>query len=380
MVDCKILFITPGCFDKGGISRYSRYQIQALRTIFGDENVRVFSLMGPDKMGFEVPLSVYWHGAAGEARLSSRVAMSLRLLREAIIWRPNIIHSAHVNFSPLVQMLGHISGAATLLSVYGVELWSGLSAVRKRAMAGHSHVIADCHATADYVEANGMHPMRPTVIWDCVDLERFTPGPPDLALADRYGLPDPALHPIVMTLGRLCVKARHKGYDRLIHSFARLLPEIPSARLVIAGTGNDQGHLQRLAQEEGISRQVIFTGAIEEDHLPYIYRYANVFSLVSDFGHERGEGLPLTPIEALACGAPVVVGDEDGSREAVDNERNGLIVSPRKPDDLTDALLRLLTEDPGLRRREARSVAEERFGYAAFETKHRQIYKKFLEA
>jgi phosphatidylinositol alpha-1,6-mannosyltransferase len=159
-----------------------------------------------------------------------------------------------------------------------------------------------------------------------------------------------------------------------------LLPEIPSARLVIAGTGNDQGHLQRLAQEEGISRQVIFTGAIEEDHLPYIYRYANVFSLVSDFGHERGEGLPLTPIEALACGAPVVVGDEDGSREAVDNERNGLIVSPRKPDDLTDALLRLLTEDPGLRRREARSVAEERFGYAAFETKHRQIYKKFLEA
>ena len=43
----KILYLTPGCFDKGGISRYNRYQIQALRMLAGAENVFVFSLLGP---------------------------------------------------------------------------------------------------------------------------------------------------------------------------------------------------------------------------------------------------------------------------------------------------------------------------------------------
>ena len=58
----KILYITPGCFDKGGISRYNRYQITACRELFGKENVKVFSLLGPSDDDFEDPFSVEWHG------------------------------------------------------------------------------------------------------------------------------------------------------------------------------------------------------------------------------------------------------------------------------------------------------------------------------
>ena len=79
----------------------------------------------------------------------------------------------------------------------------------------------------------------------------------------------------------------------------------------------------------------------------------------------------------MACGLPVVVGDEDGSREAVDADRNGIVVSPRDPAALIDAMVTLLSETGTERRRrtkEARRVAEERFGYPGFVEKHREFY------
>ncbi|HEY1942337.1 MAG TPA: hypothetical protein VGH40_09465, partial [Roseiarcus sp.] len=58
----RILYLTPGCYDKGGISRYCRYQIQALRENHGAERVTVLSLLGPDQNGFEEPFAVSWRG------------------------------------------------------------------------------------------------------------------------------------------------------------------------------------------------------------------------------------------------------------------------------------------------------------------------------
>ncbi|MER8548323.1 glycosyltransferase family 4 protein [Mesorhizobium sp. M1169] len=379
MRECKVLFVTPGCFDKGGISRYSRYQIRALRNILGEENVRVYSLTGPDGTGFEDPVGTYWNGSNGTATASDRFSMALRLTRDALLWRPQLIHSAHVNFSPLISQLGKVSGAKTLLNVYGLELWSGLSDKRLRAMREHDLIIADCHATADYVISHRMHSKEPKVIWDCVDLERFQPGPRDPILVERYGLPNPKFHRIVMSLGRLAKGAAHKGFDRLIESFAAVRAQVPEARLVIAGKGDDRPRLEQLAREIGIAELVSFIGPVDEAHLPGIYRYADVFSLVSDFGQGRGEGIPLSPLEAMACGVPIVVGDEDGSKEAIDGHRNGRVVSPRSPAQLVAAIVDLLKADEVHFKRETRAVAEERFDYQAFRAKHQTIYSSMLE-
>jgi phosphatidylinositol alpha-1,6-mannosyltransferase len=53
----KVFYMTPGCFDKGGISRYSRYQLTALREIYGENNVRAISMLGPQGDSFDV----FWH-------------------------------------------------------------------------------------------------------------------------------------------------------------------------------------------------------------------------------------------------------------------------------------------------------------------------------
>ena len=377
----KTLYLTPGCFDKGGISRYSRYQIQALRAIHGVEQVRVLSLMGPDPAGFEEPFETDWHGATSNPDFHSRVQFTLQALREMLVWQPDVIHGAHVNFTPLIYWLAKLTQAITVVNVYGLELWSGLSNARRKYLYRMDHVISDCHATADHLVSEGMHPHHPTVIWDCADLGRFHPSPSSSHLLERYGLPDPAHHRVLLTLGRLAVSARHKGYDRLLDVFFQVRERVPTAHLVFAGRGGDAERLEAKAMSLGLSQWVTFTGSIDEEDLPDLYRAAHVFALVSDKGPERGEGIPLTPIEAMACGLPVVVGDEDGSREAVDGGRNGIVVSPRDPAALIDALVTLLSETGTERQHrtgEARRVAEERFGYSAFVEKHHGFYSGIL--
>lgn len=379
----RILYLTPGCFDKGGISRYSRYQISALREVCGSENVRVLSLLGPDANAFEDSFGVDWHGTSrpGEVSLADRAALVARALGLAATWRPEVVLSAHVNFGPLLTTAGRLAGAGTVLNVYGLEVWSGLSQRRCTHLARTGHIIADCHFTAHYVVEKELHPDPPTVIWDCVDLERFDCGAVDRRILAKYGIPNPSQHFVVLSLGRLAKAAAHKGFDRLIEVVATLAPEAPALRLVIAGHGDDRLRLETLAAELGIHDRVFFTGSVDEADLPGVYRCAHVFSLVSDRGHGRGEGIPLTPLEAMACGAPIIVGNEDGSQEAVVMERNGFIVSARDPAEHRAALQRLLRDPSCLSRMraEARRVAESRFGYDAFVAKHKEFLVEAMQ-
>lgn len=374
----KILYLTPGCFDKGGISRYSRYQIEALREIFSPDSVRVLSLMGPGVDCFETPFDVAWHGPTRDATGYSRMMFSINAMRQMLLWRPDFIHCAHINLTPLVRLLNIMGGGEMILNVYGAEIWSGLTPSRSAGMARMTHVIADCHATADHVRDESLHCDPPTVIWDCADLVRFQPGAVEKDTLRRYNLPRQADKRILLTLGRLNVNARFKGYDRLLDVFTQVRVRVPTAHLVIAGRGDDAERLKDKANSLGLNESVTFTGPIDEEDLSDLYRAAHVFALVSDKGPDRGEGIPLTPIEAMACGLPVVVGDEDGSREAVDGNRNGIVVSPRDPSALIDALVTLLSETGTERQRrtkEARRVAEERFGYPGFVEKHREFYQ-----
>jgi phosphatidyl-myo-inositol dimannoside synthase len=376
----RVIYLTPGCFDKGGISRYSRYQIKGLREIYGPSNVRVLSLLGPGRDSFEDPFDVEWHGTqVGRASISNKILFAARALWLAKSWRPAVVHAAHVNFGPLLSLAGRVAGAATFLNVYGLEIWSGLNARRKTHLTRASAVIADSHFTARYIIEERLRQTIPTVIWDCVDLERFTPGQPDPKVLAKYGLPDPSRFFTVLTLGRLAKAAAHKGFDRLIEVVASLAPEIPQLRLVIAGQGDARPQLEALADSRSVRDRIVFTGPVNEKDLPCIYRAADVFSLVSDRGVGRGEGIPLTPLEAMACGVPVIVGNEDGSREAVADGRNGFVISPRNLDDHRSLLKRLIHDKVLLDEaaREARRIAEENFSYDGFVAKHRAFYNSF---
>ncbi len=104
--------------------------------------------------------------------------------------------------------------------------------------------------------------------------------------------------------------------------------------------------------------------------MPDIYRSADAFYLVSEAGPRQGEGIPVTPIEAMACGVPVIAGNQDGSRELLDGT-GGVCGNPSDRGYQTDYLERLAGSETFHRaeRAAARQRAVSAFGYDAFARK-----------
>jgi phosphatidylinositol alpha-1,6-mannosyltransferase len=188
----------------------------------------------------------------------------------------------------------------------------------------------------------------------------------------NYNLPNPKERPWILTLGRLSFAAAHKGYERLIEVFAEVAEKEEKSILVFAGKGDMVNHLKELASKFKVSNRVYFSGMVHEDDLPKFYWSAHVFSLVSDRGVGRGEGIPLTPLEAMACGTPIIVGNQDGSQEAVVDNQNGFCISTFDLEQHQQAILSLLTKENLHQQMAAASIkiAREHFSYEGFKNKH----------
>lgn len=376
MTQARVLYLSPGCFDKGGISRYTRYQVRALREILGSGSVVLGSILGRHSNGFEQPFDVQFiGGGTGAPNKLGFVAMATK---EALRTRPKIVWAAHVGLASLALSLARLVGAKAVLNVYGHEVWSGLRADVRAALRRVDAVVSDCHFTASYVTKEGLTSRTVDVVWDCVDTERFFPAAPNDAIRARYGLPRGDVT-TVLSLGRMSKTAQHKGYQRLLRAFGRALPRAPSLRLVLAGGGDLVATLEQESLDLQIAHRVYFTGFVDDRDLPELYRCVDVLSLVSDRGHGRGEGLPLTPLEAAACGVPIIVGNEDGSAEATDGS-NGFAIAPFDLDTHADLLVRLAT-DVELRARLAAGAAERArsvFSYDLFREKHRASLERWL--
>lgn len=171
---------------------------------------------------------------------------------------------------------------------------------------------------------------RWTVIRNGVDTERFRPaGSRDrTAPAALRGLPGDAL--LVVCVGRLC---RQKGQDVLLRAWPRVAARVPEAWLVLVGDGPGRDALCREAPA-----RVLFAGEVA-DPVPW-YAAADLVVLPS-----RWEGMALAPLEAMACGRPVVVTDVTGARESLPpGQLPHCLVPPEHPGALARALTSLLLD------------------------------------
>jgi len=130
--------------------------------------------------------------------------------------------------------------------------------------------------------------------------------------------------------------SKQKGIDILLQAVARALRNGIRCKCVIVGDGPLKDELLEQARTLELSGHVFFEG-FHEDIRPYL-QAATVFVLTS-----RGEGLPLSVLEAMACGLPSIVTNVGGNAEAITHQVHGLVVSPESVDAVTNAISYLAT-------------------------------------
>lgn len=141
--------------------------------------------------------------------------------------------------------------------------------------------------------------------------------------------------PCIVYLGRL---KKYKRVDSIIKAFTRVLQNYPEAKLFVAGSGDQETDLRRLASSLGVQKSVRFEGFISENRKVELLSSAWAFIMASEM-----EGWGLTVIEAGACGTPTVAVSVPGVREAVCSGYSGLLVESVA--DLPQAISRIFEDD-----------------------------------
>lgn len=171
-----------------------------------------------------------------------------------------------------------------------------------------------------------------------VNAEIFHPGVKPPALITRYRLENKQ---VILCVGRL---VQRKGQDALIRAMAQLKDKYSDAQLLIAGAGNYEGKLRRLALTQKVEDRVTFAGRVPFADLPDLFRSADIFASPTRdrFGGLEVEGLGIVYLEASASGLPVIAGASGGSPDAVINNETGFVVDGRDIGAIAQALDHLL--------------------------------------
>jgi len=182
------------------------------------------------------------------------------------------------------------------------------------------------------------------IVPNVLDLRRFTPGPPRAPAA-----PPSADGPCILVPRHL-----ESLYDNAsaVRALAIVRASHPAARLVLAGSGPQRAALARLASALGVRDGVAFAGAVDNAAMPALYHASDIV-----LNPSLADNMPVSVLEALACGVPVVSTNVGGIPALLEHGRTALLVPPGDPAAMAQAILALLDDAPRAQAQAAAGLA-----------------------
>ncbi len=383
-----LMLLTDGFGGFGGIAKFNRDFLSALCAHPRMAQVTAIPRLMPNDPG-PLPgnLKLVRDGLGGKRQFVTAAVRKARDLRRVDPTGESIIiFCGHINYLQIASGLQRICGGTIYLIIHGIDAWqSPGTAFIKTALRRLDGFLAVSNVTKQRFQSWSRTRFDMGLILpNCVDLDAFKPGPRCPALVDRYDL---AGRKVLMTLGRLASAERYKGFDEVIELLPRLADEFPGITYLVCGDGHDRPRLmekarllqcevvdfsggrqpERGSRSETTSRpRVIFTGRVAESEKAAHYQLADSYVMPSS-----GEGFGIVYLEALACGVPVIGSRADGSREALREGKLGTLIDPRDPDELCEAITRILNAypdgAPAVNREDLEFFSEECFTYRLHE-------------
>ncbi|MFI0737379.1 glycosyltransferase [Streptomyces sp. NPDC021100] len=297
--------------------------------------------------------------------------------------RPDVVH-AHFWMSGLVALMGTHG-----LGVPVVQTYHALGTVKRRHQgkadtspperlevertigASCARVLATCSDEVDELTLMGVARDRCSVVPCGVDTEHFSArGRVALSPARR------ARHRLLV-VGRLVPR---KGVDLALKALQR----IPDAELVVAGGPPVDGLLKDpeavrllgLARRLRVADRLVLLGCVPHEEMPALIRSADVVLCTPVY-----EPFGIVPLEAMACGVPVVATDVGGHRDTVAHGETGLLVPVGKHVELADAVTGLLADPERIAAygREGRARAVARYGWETVAEGVERVYERVAE-
>jgi D-inositol-3-phosphate glycosyltransferase len=231
-------------------------------------------------------------------------------------------------------------------------------------------VVATCSDEAFELKAFGVPSSRIAVVPCGVDTAHFTPTGPVAPRTDRFRL---------LTVSRLVPR---KGVGNAIEALGLLVRAGVDAELVVVGGAGDADHLEtepeterlrRVIEAEGLQDRVVLAGRKGHEELPAWYRSADVVVCAPWY-----EPFGIVPLEAMACGRPVIATGVGGLIDTVVEDVTGLHVPARDPEAIAEAVTAML-DDPELRRRygdAGRSRATSRYTWRRIAADTSRVYER----
>ena len=278
------------------------------------------------------------------AKILKTLITTIYMLKLAVSQRPAIFHCGQVLSSGLGGWLCRaFFNIPYVVFVYGsetVRLGSGPQGLLLRRILTTADRVFTCSdSTGQELSEFGIPREKILTIYPSVDLDVFRPG---TAASDTFGVGD---RRVILTVARL---DQRKGHDVVLRALPHLLPDYAITYL-IGGRGREEERLRRLTDELGLHDHVRFLGFVPEEKLPELYNACDVFVMpnrVTSGTDLSGdiEGFGITFIEAGACEKPVIGGRSGGATEAIVDGKTGLLVNPDLPEEVADAIARLLDD------------------------------------
>ena len=194
-------------------------------------------------------------------------------------------------------------------------------------------IICCSRAVKEHLCRQGLPAGRIEVVFNSVDLDRFSPKVPKEEARRSLGIDAEAF--LVGVTAHLSEK---KGHGYLLQAAARLVGDFPQLQLVFVGEGPDRERLESLAAELGIRDHLTLAG-YQPDVVPFLTAM-DVLALPS----VAKEGLPTTLIEGGAMGLPTIATDVGGANEIIDEGATGFIIPPGDVGSLAATLATLMRD------------------------------------
>ena len=276
-------------------------------------------------------LKALWHIRRLVARADilhvhgARAALFGRLAAVSLGWRrPHLVYTIHGFAAP-----------------HHPQLRRGLLLAIERALAPLTEcVIAVCRAEREALLAAGAaRSVQVQVVWNGVHVTRFQ----DVRLERAAWRAAQGVPPDAFLITTVCRLHKPRDFDTLLRAFRPVAGDCPTAHLLIVGDGSLRSQIEQQIGALSLTQRVTLSGW--RDDLPAVYSASDVYTLTT-WGWE---GLPLTVLEAMAAGLPVIATSAGGVPEAMVNGETGLLVARCDVEELAKAL-RTLIEHPVQRR------------------------------